>query len=115
MDSSLDWPEGESNQPAEEPEAEDDEEEPLHEEPTAAQIVQAGVARGQLNVANVSTDQRELEITEEQLIQDFIRDSCKWGIEWNVTTNQLHVSVSKTSLVTRFSQDEYFVAASLGT
>jgi len=49
VDSRPDWLEGESNQPAEEPEAEDDEEEPLHEEPTAAEIVQAGVARGQLD------------------------------------------------------------------
>jgi len=41
VDSSLDRPEGESDQPAEEPEEEDDEEEPLHEEPTAAEIMQA--------------------------------------------------------------------------
>ena len=62
MDSSLDWPEGESDQPAEEPEAEDDKEEPLHEEPTAAEIVQAGVARGQLDVAKSSSSRTSYEI-----------------------------------------------------
>ena len=77
MDSSLDRPEGESDQPAEKPEEEGDEEEPLHEEPTAAEIVQDGVAQGLLDVVNVPIDQCELEITEEQLIQDFIQESCK--------------------------------------
>ena len=65
MESSLDQPEDE------------DEEEPVREEPTAAEIVQAGVAQGQLDVASVPIDQRELDVMEEQLIQEFVREGCK--------------------------------------
>ena len=74
VDSSLGQPEEE---PEEEPQKDDDEEEPAREEPTAAEIVQAGVARGQLDVASVPMDQRELDVTEERLIQEFVRDGCK--------------------------------------
>ena len=49
----------------------------MHEEPTAAEIVQAGVARGQLDKECVPIDQRELDEAEEQLIQQFVRDGCK--------------------------------------
>ena len=65
--------------PGEEPDKEEDEDEkePVREEPTAAEIVQAGVARGQLDVASVPIDQRELDVMEEQLIQEFAREGCK--------------------------------------
>ena len=49
----------------------------MREEPTAAQIVQAGVARGQVDVASVPIDRRELDVMEEQLIQEFAREGCK--------------------------------------
>ena len=54
-----------------------EEEEPVHADPTAAEIVQAGVAQGQLDVTTVPIDQRDLDVTEEQLIQEFVRDGCK--------------------------------------
>ena len=50
----------------------DPEEEPACADPTAAEIVQAGVAQGQLDVTSVPIDQRDLDVTEEQLIQEFI-------------------------------------------
>ena len=67
---SLDPPEV-ADQPEEESELpeEDREDEPVIEEPTAAEIVRAGVTEGELNV--VSIDQRELDTLEEQLIQQF--------------------------------------------
>ena len=49
-----------------------EEEEPARADPTAAKIVQAGVAQGQLDVTTVPIDQRDLDVTEEQLIQEFI-------------------------------------------
>ena len=55
---------------------EDEEEEPV-EEPTAAEIVCAGVARGQLDKETVPIDQRQLDEAEEQLIQQFAVDGCK--------------------------------------
>ena len=54
---------------------EEDEEEPV-DEPTAAEIVQAGVAQGQLD-ETVSIDQRVVDEAEEQLIEQFARDGCK--------------------------------------
>ena len=54
-----------------------EEEEPVRADPTAAEIVQAGVAQGQLDVTTVPIDQRDLDVTEEQLIQEFVRDGCK--------------------------------------
>ena len=42
-----------------------EEEEPAHADPTAAEIVQAGVAQGQLDVTTVPIDQRDLDVTEE--------------------------------------------------
>ena len=54
-----------------------EEEEPARADPTAAEIVQAGVAQGQLDVTTVPIDQRDLDVTEEQLIQEFVRDGCK--------------------------------------
>ena len=47
------------------------------EEPTAAEIVRDGVTQGQLDVVSLSIDQRELDATEERLIQEFTRDGCK--------------------------------------
>ena len=55
-------------------EGEDDEEQ---EEPTAAEILQAAIAQGQLDKEMVSIDQHEVDETEEQLIQRFVQDSCK--------------------------------------
>ena len=56
----------------------EDEEEPTElEEPTAAEIVRDGVTQGQLDVVSLSIDQRELDATEERLIQEFTRDGCK--------------------------------------
>ena len=49
-----------------------EEEEPARADLTAAEIVQAGVAQGQLDVTTVPIDQRDLDVTEEQLIQEFI-------------------------------------------
>ena len=57
--------------PDDDPPAEDDndeEDEESEAQPTAAEIVQAGVARGQLDKETVSIDQRELDEAEEQLI-----------------------------------------------
>ena len=54
-----------------------EEEEPARADPTAAEIVQAGVAQGQLDVMTVPIDQRDLDVTEEQLVQEFVRDGCK--------------------------------------
>ena len=55
---------------------EEDEEEPL-QQATAAEIVQAGVAQGQLDKEMIPTDQREVDDTEEQLIQQFSQGGCK--------------------------------------
>ena len=54
-----------------------EEEEPACADPTAAEIMQAGVAQGQLDVTTVTVDQQDVNVTEEQLIQEFIRDGCK--------------------------------------
>ena len=54
-----------------------EEEEPARADSTAAEIVQAGVAQGQLVVTTVPIDQRDLDVTEEQLVQEFVRDGCK--------------------------------------
>ena len=64
--------------PVDDPPAEDDEEdeeEPV-DEPTAAEILQAGVAQGQLD-ETVSIDQRVVDEAEELLIEQFARDGCK--------------------------------------
>ena len=45
------------------------------EQPTAAEIVQAVVARGQLDNETVPIDRSELDDTEERLIQQFAQDS----------------------------------------
>ena len=62
------------------PQVEDDEdaeEEPV-EEPTAAEIVEAGVSRGQLDSdTTIPVDQRAVDEAEERLIQQFAQDSCK--------------------------------------
>ena len=63
---------------------EDEEEEPV-KEPTAAEIVCAGVARGQLDKETVPIDQRQLDEAEEQLIQQFAVDGCKCDLEPNRT------------------------------
>ena len=62
------------DQPAEDNDEEDEEE--LVEQPTAAEVVQAGVARGQLD-ETVPIDRCELDDTEERLIQQFAQDGCK--------------------------------------
>ena len=55
--------------PDDDPPAEDDNNEEEEEaQPTAAEIVQAGIAQGQLDKETVSIDQRELDEAEEQLI-----------------------------------------------
>ena len=48
----------------------------MHDEPTAAEIVQAGIARGRIEMESVPIDIRELDEAEEQLIQKFARDRC---------------------------------------
>ena len=60
---------------------EDDDEE--HEEPTAAEILQAAVAQGQLDKEMVPIDLREVDESEEQLIQWFVQDSCKCDLGSN--------------------------------
>ena len=62
-------------------EGEDDDEE--HEEATAAEILQAAIAQGQLDKEMVSIDQHEVDETEEQLIQRFVQDSCKCDLGSN--------------------------------
>ena len=52
----------------------------MREEPTAAEIVQAGVARGELDVASVTIDQRQVDITEERLVQEFVGEGCKCNL-----------------------------------
>ena len=46
------------------------------DKPTAAEIVQAGVARGQLD-ETVSIDQCAVDEAKEQLIEQFAQDGCK--------------------------------------
>ena len=46
-------------------------------EPSAAQIVEAGIAQGQLDVSSIPTDQSTLDEAEETLIQEFVRVGCK--------------------------------------
>ena len=63
---------------ADDPPAEDDDEEEEPEvQPTAAEIVQAGVTRGQLDKETVPIDQRELDEAEQRFIQQFVNDGCK--------------------------------------
>ena len=80
MESSLDLPEGASETPEE---VDDDEEEPVDEDLTAAEIVKAAIANGQLDVDSVPIDQRELDSTKEQTIQRFVRDGCKCDLGTN--------------------------------
>ena len=47
------------------------------ESPSAAQIVEAGIAQGRLDIDSVPVDQRTLDEAEEALIQEFVRVSCK--------------------------------------
>ena len=54
-----------------------EEEEPARADPTTVEIMLAGVAQGQLDVTTVPIDQRDLDVTEEQLVQEFVRDGCK--------------------------------------
>ena len=61
----------------EEEEEEEEEEAPEPPEPTAAEIVRAGLAQGQLDKECVAIDQRELDEVEEELIQKFVQDGCK--------------------------------------
>ena len=63
------------------PEDDDDEEKEPVEEPTVAEVVQAGVAQGQLDKGVISIDQRELDEAEEQLILQFAQDGCKCDLE----------------------------------
>ena len=58
---------------------EDDEEEnePVTEQLSAAEIVQAGVATGQIETSSVPIDKRNLDEAEEQLIWQFAQDGCK--------------------------------------
>ena len=51
-------------------------EEEVREEPSAAEIVHAGITRGRIEVESVPIDLRELDEAEEQLIQKFARDGC---------------------------------------
>ena len=74
MESSLDLPEGASDRPEE---VDDDEEEPVDEDLTAAEIVEAGITHGQLDADSVPIDQCELDSAEEHIIQRFVRDGCK--------------------------------------
>ena len=69
MDSSLDLPEGASDQPEE---VDDDEEEPVDEDLTAAEIMEAEIAHSQLDVDSVPIDQRELDSAKERIIRRFV-------------------------------------------
>ena len=59
-------------------EEEDSEEDAVHEEPTVVEIVQAGITQGHIEMerGSVPIDQRELDETEEQLIQKFVQGGC---------------------------------------
>ena len=58
-------------------EEEDEEETPESPELTAAEIVQAGLAQGELDRECVAIDQCDLDEVEEQLIQEFVQGGCK--------------------------------------
>ena len=62
----------------------DDEEEPV-EQRTAVEILQAGVAQGQLDKDTVRIDQCKVNDVEEHLIQQFVRDGCKCDLGPNKT------------------------------
>ena len=53
-----------------------DDEQAEVEPPTAAEIVQAGLQRGDLSDENISVDRREIDEVEEQLVQQHVRDGC---------------------------------------
>ena len=56
----------------------DEEEETEEKEPpTVAEVVQAGLQRGDLSDENITIDRREIDEVEEQLVQDHARDGCK--------------------------------------
>ena len=57
-------------------EEEETEEEDSEEPPTAAEVVQAGLQRGDLSDENITIDRREIDEVEEQLVQDYARDGC---------------------------------------
>ena len=97
----------------------EDEEEPV-EQATAAEIVQAGVARGQLDKEMAPIDQREVDDAEEQLIQQFARDGCKCDLGlnkspcctsitvehfWSVHRQMLELTHDKLDLVVIGSSD----------
>ena len=66
----------------------------MRQEPTAAEIVQAGVARGQLDVASVTTDQRQVDVTEEWLIQEFVGEGCKCDLGPNRSPCSTSITVN---------------------
>ena len=70
MDSSLDLPEGASDQPEEVDD--DDEEEPVDEDLTAVEMMEAEIAHSQLDVDSVPIDQRELDSAKERIIRRFV-------------------------------------------
>ena len=55
-----------------------DDEQAEVEPPTAAEMVQAGLQRGDLSDENISVDRREIDEVEEQLVQQHVRDQTSW-------------------------------------
>ena len=53
-------------------EVDDDEEEPVDEDLTVTDIVETGIAHGQLDVDSVPIDQRELDSAKERIIRRFV-------------------------------------------
>ena len=75
------------------------EEEPVRTDPTAAEIMQARIAQGQLDVTTVPIDQRDLDVTEEQLIQEFVQDSCMCDLGPNHTLCSSSITVDHLQAV----------------
>ena len=76
----------------EQDEEEEEEEAPEPPEPTAAEIVWAGLAQGQLDKECVAIDQYELDEVQE-LIQKFVQDGCKCDFRLNKNSCSTNISL----------------------
>ena len=55
---------------------EEESDEEVRDEPTVAEIVQAGIGRGRIKTEDVPIDIRELDEAEKQLIKKFVQGGC---------------------------------------
>ena len=77
-------------------EEEEEQEEEEAPDPTAEDIVQAGLAQGHLEKECVAIDKRELDEAEEMLIEQFVRDGC-----------QCDFGTNKSSCSTAFTPEHF--------